>query len=76
MHVEVMGDIAETNATHLDGSRVTLIDIDFSAFIENEEVLKSMATSKPESPADMKQFMKLIPGMKIEIEPEVAIRFF
>lgn len=75
VHVEVMGDIVETNAMHRSGSRVTLMDIDFGALVSDESVLQAMAGNKPASVADMKQLMTLVPGLKIEIEPEVAILF-
>ncbi len=75
MHVEVMGEIVDTNATHINGTRVTLIDIDFGAFLSNEAALEAMAAKKLDSVADMKEMMKLIPGLKLEIEPLVAILF-
>lgn len=74
-HVEVMGDIVETNATHRSGSRVTLLDIDFGAMLADEGVLKAMAGDKPETMADLKKFMEMFPGLKLETEPEVTIRF-
>ncbi|UCH74476.1 MAG: hypothetical protein JSU82_01040 [Rhodospirillales bacterium] len=75
MHVEVLGDIVETNALHVEGRRVTLVDIDFGALLSSEAALRAMAEAKPESVADMKELMKLVPGIKLEVEPEVAIRF-
>ena len=75
IHIEVVGDILETNATHRRGSRVTLMELDFGELISNEAALRSMAGNKPDSVADMKELMKLIPGLKIEIEPDVTIRF-
>ncbi len=75
MHVEIMGDIVGTNATHVEGTRVTLMDIDFGKLLANEAALQAMAGKKPDSVADMKDLMKLIPGLKFEIEPKVAILF-
>lgn len=75
VHVEVMGEIVETNATHRDGSRVTLVEISFAELLSSEDALLQMAQQKPESVADLKEMMTLIPGLKLEIEPEVAIRF-
>lgn len=75
IHIEVVGDIVETNATHRRGNRVTLMEIDFGELISSEAALRSMAGKKPESVADMKELVKLVPGLKIEIEPEVTIRF-
>jgi len=75
MHVEVVGEIVETNAMHLEGTRVTLMDIDFGEMLADETALRAMADRKPESLADIKELMKLIPGLKMEIEPEIAILF-
>ena len=75
MHVEVAGDIVETNAMHYSGGRVTLMDIDFGALLSDEAALQAMAGNKPASVADMKQLLELVPGLKIEVEPEVAILF-
>ena len=75
MHVEVVGEIVETNAMHVEGARVTMMDINFGELVANEEALQAMAGKKPESVADMKELMKIVPGLKMEIEPEVAILF-
>ena len=75
MHVEVVGEIVETNAMHVEGARVTMIDINFGELVANEEALQAMAERKPETVADMKELMKIVPGLKMEIEPEVAILF-
>jgi hypothetical protein len=75
MHVEIMGDIVATNATHIEGTRVTLMEIDFGAFLSNEAALQALAGKKLGSVADLKELMKLIPGLKLEIEPKVAILF-
>lgn len=75
MHVEVVGDILETNAMHSRGARVTLMDIAFGELLSSEAALESMVGKKPETVADLKELMKLVPGLKLEIEPEIAIRF-
>lgn len=75
LHVEVAGHIIETNATHLDGNRVTLVEIDFSQLMENDEVLRALAAKKDQSVAEVRELMRLIPGMRIEIEPQVHVLF-
>ncbi len=75
MHVEVAGEVFETNATHLNGSRITLVDIAFAEFLQNEEALMAMAAKSEQSVAGIKEMMALIPGLKLEIEPEVSILF-
>ncbi len=75
LHVEVAGQVVDSNATHLDGNRVTLVDIAFAEFLESEEVMQAMASNDDQSVADMKEMMALIPGLKMEIEPEVSVLF-
>ena len=75
MHVEVAGQVVESNATHLNGSRVTLVEIAFADFLENAEAMTAMAADDNQTVADMKEMMRLIPGLKMEIEPQVSILF-
>lgn len=75
MHVEVDGQILDTNATHLDGNRITLVEIAFAEFLESEEALQTLAANKDQSVADIKELMRLIPGLRMEIEPEVGVLF-
>ena len=73
IHVDVAGQVIDSNATHLDGNRVTLVDIAFAEFLNSEEVMTAMAANKDQTVADMKDIMRLIPGLKMEIEPEVSV---
>ncbi|MBE9553785.1 MAG: hypothetical protein IMF05_10020 [Proteobacteria bacterium] len=75
MHVEVAGQIVDSNATHLNGNRVTLIEIAFAEFLDSEEAMTAMASNNDQTVADMKEMMRLIPGLKMEIEPEVSVQF-
>ena len=73
--VEVEGAIVETNATHRQGSRITLMEMEFDKLIENQEKFKEFARSKPESLEEAKKIMKDLPGIKVEFNEEVRIRF-
>lgn len=75
MHVEVAGEVVESNATHLDGNRVTLVEIAFAEFLDSEEAMTVMASNSGQTVADMKELMRLIPGLKMEVEPEVSVQF-
>lgn len=73
--LEVEGRIVESNATHRTDSRVTLMDLDFGRLLRDAKRLESFAARQPESIAEAKDLMRAIPGMKLELEPEVRIRF-
>lgn len=75
IHVEVLGDIVDSNANYRDGSRVTLMDINFGDLFSDEAMMQAMAGAKPKSVSDMQEMMKMFPGLKMEINPEVTIRF-
>ncbi len=75
MHVEVAGSVVDSNATHLNGSRVTLVEIAFADFLDSEKAMTAMASNSDQTVADMKEMMALVPGLKMEIEPEVTVRF-
>jgi hypothetical protein len=73
--VEVEGKIIETNATHREGSRVTLMELDFGKLIEMAEHFKKFSLAQPETLEETKQFMKDIPGIKVEPNEEIKITF-
>jgi len=73
--VEVEGEIIETNATHREGSRVTLMELDFGKLIEMAEHFKKFSLAQPETLEETKQFMKDIPGIKVELNEEIKIKF-
>jgi hypothetical protein len=73
--VEVDGEITDTNASYVDGSTVTLMDIDFAKILEDEEKFKELMSANPETVEEMKQLVKDNPGIKVEIEESIRIRF-
>jgi len=73
--VEVMGSIERTNATHREGSKITLMEMDFGKLFEQQENLKKFSAQKPDTIEDAKKMMKDIPGIKVELNKEVTIDF-
>jgi len=73
--VEVMGAIVRTNATHREGSKITLMEMDFGKLFEHQENLKKFSAQKPDTIEDAKKMMKDIPGIKVELNKEVTIDF-
>lgn len=47
MHVEMAGEIVETNAKHPAGRRVTLMDIDFGALLSDETSCRRWPATSP-----------------------------
>ncbi|MEE9614006.1 MAG: hypothetical protein V3W31_03500 [Thermodesulfobacteriota bacterium] len=73
--VEVEGSIVETDATHRDGSRVTLMEIEFGKLLESVEEFEKFVAAKPRTLEESKEILKLIPGIRLEMNGEVTIGF-
>jgi hypothetical protein len=73
--IEVDGRITETNASYVDGSTVTLMDVDFAKILEDEEKFKELLSANPNTIEEMKEVIQDNPGIKVEIEENIRIRF-
>jgi hypothetical protein len=73
--VEVDGRITETNASYVDGSTVTLMDVDFAKILEDEQKFKDLLSANPNTIEEMKKIIQDNPGIKVEIEENIRIRF-
>jgi hypothetical protein len=73
--VECNGTITETNATNVNGSKVTLLDINFEQLIRNRDKFKEISMYPPKTPEEMKKSLKDIPGIKMELTQEVTMQF-
>lgn len=73
--VEVEGRIVKTNATHQNGSTVTLMEMDFGKLMENPEKMLELSRSEPETLEEAKKIMKDVPGIKVDMNEQVEIEF-
>ena len=73
--LEFEGEIVETNATHVEGSRVTLLSVDFGEIVKNKETLEILKKNQPDNIEDFKAFLEKIHGMKIELKKQVSVKF-
>jgi hypothetical protein len=71
--LEIDGRLKKTNATYVEGSTVTLLDVNFEALLSNETALTQLSLTK--NPEDAKRFLKDIKGIKVELSPEVKVEF-
>ena len=67
--------IDETDASFVDSSKVTLMEIDFSEIIKNKEVFKKFQGAKPETMEEFKEVVGDVEGIKIEFKEQVTIKF-
>ncbi len=76
--VNVEGQVVKTNSPYVDGSKVTLMDIDFDPLLSNEKGLKALSGKMETAKGDdrkMMESLKGIKGLKITTDPEVSIEF-
>jgi hypothetical protein len=65
--LNVDGRIVKSNAPYVDGSRVTLMQLDFDKLLADETAMKRL-----EAASDLKSLAN-IPGLKVVSEPKVTI---
>lgn len=73
--IKVDGDIASSNASYVNGSTITLFEMDLGEMMKNKEAFKEFRNNEPGNIEEMKEFMEKFPGMKIEIEKPISIKF-
>ncbi len=73
--LELNGEIVETNASHVDGSRVTLLSIDFDELFKNKESLEMFKKNPPDDIEELSKMVKDVPGIKLELQKPVIIKF-
>jgi len=79
VQVELLdGKIKKTNATHVTNyegkDRITLIEMEFSELLKDEENMKKMSSmSKIKDPKVAMEIMKDIPGIKVETAEKIEI---
>lgn len=75
MNLEVNGDIVETNATNVDGNVITFFKMDFGELLNMPEKFKELQKSEPKTMSEAKEFMKDIPGFKLEMNNKIFVIF-
>jgi hypothetical protein len=71
----VEGDILETDAAFRDGNRVTLLEFDFDALLEDPEAFERLMETEDRSRDAARELLAETPGIRLETREEVVIRF-
>jgi hypothetical protein len=71
--VQPDGPVVRTSSPFVDGQKVTLFDFSFDQLLNNDAVFSRLQTAR--SIDDVKAAMKDIPGLKINLDPEITIEF-
>ena len=75
MAVEVQGNLVRTNSMYQDGTKVTLLEMDFSELLSNDTLMQQAAAIKGQNLEEAKELLKGLKGFKINLDPEVSIEF-
>jgi hypothetical protein len=73
--IQVDGNIASTNASYVDGSKITLFQMDFGEMMKDKESFKEFKNKEPKNIEEMKEFLEKFRGMKIEVEKPISVKF-
>ena len=71
--VEPVGQIVRTSSPYADGTRVTLIDLDLDQLLNDQTVLSRLQAAL--TPEEVKAILKDIPGVTVNLDPEITIEF-
>jgi len=63
------GRIIKSNATHVDGSKITLLQMDFDKMVADDAAMQKL-----EAATDLKALAN-VPGLKIATDPKLVIEF-
>ncbi len=74
LFIELPGGIAESNATHVEGNKVTLMDLHMGKLLDNPEKFKELQKKEPSNPAEIGEMLKGIEGLKIETAEKLSIK--
>jgi hypothetical protein len=73
--LDVNGKITQTNASYVNGSAITLFDINFNELLDNPEKLKMFKEQNPKNIEEIKKIVENLPGVKVELNNPVNISF-
>ena len=74
MKVEVVGNITNTNALYVDGSQITIFDMNFEKIVENDELFKKVTAENPGSMNEYKDELSKV-GVFIDDKEEITVSF-
>lgn len=73
--VEVNGALVKTNSPYVEGSRVTLLDLDFDQLAADEAAFKKFSEMGDDPKKIDPALLKGMKGIKVQTEPETTIEF-
>lgn len=75
MKINFDGKITNTDASNVDGSTITLFEMDFDKILQDPSQFKLLEKFNPDNPKEMKKLLKDAKGIKIETKDKIRIKF-
>lgn len=75
MKMEFDGDIEETNASYVDGNKITFFEMDFAELLDHPEKYEKFKEIEPNSLSEVKDLLEEVPGFKVELNKKVYVKF-
>jgi hypothetical protein len=73
--IDINGSIISTNATHRDGNRLTLLELDMEKMGDAMSRMEKLNRLKPDSFGEAKELLKEIPGIKVDMNDKLTVVF-
>jgi hypothetical protein len=73
MSIEPAGKLVHTSSPYVAGQRVTLLEMDVDALLAATSVTDRLQHAH--TPEEMKAILKSVPGLKVNLDPELTIEF-
>jgi hypothetical protein len=73
--LEVAGPIVKTNGLNVEGSRITLLDLDFDQIAADEATFKKFSAMSDDPKNVDPAMLKGLKGIKVQTAPEVTVEF-
>lgn len=74
MTIEINGKITNTNASFVDGSTITIFDMNFEKIVENDELFRKVTGDDPGSMKEYKDELATA-GVFIDDQPKIIVSF-
>ena len=75
VRIHVNGDIESTNASYVNGSNVILFDVSFKELVKDKDKLDKFSRMEGHDVNELKELLKSVPGIKMELNNPVTIKF-
>jgi hypothetical protein len=74
--LDVDGTLVKTNAEHVTGKRITLLDVNFSELLKDPAALQKLSSVGPGAGiGDLKPVLQGVPGIKVNTSPTLSVEF-